>query len=285
MARTSSLCPAIAFLLLVLVATSPAASRATKASPPRLLDLTYTYNVDAPTMPSLRAFNMTTIVKGVQDEGYWLEMNEFCSAEHSGTHVDAPVHFSRTSWPVNAIPLDRLWRLPGVVIDVQDQVSTSKDKNYAIPVSDLEAWESRHGAIPDGAVVFLRTGWGAKSRDLDEYSGVDQHGTLNFPGLSKEAGTWLATYGARKGLSKGVVGVGIDTSSVDVGSSTNYEAHSIMYSHNVYGIENVANMDQLPITNFLVTVMPMKIGGGSGGPSRVIAELLDESPSSASRDL
>lgn len=64
-------------------------------------------------------------------------------------------------------------------------------------------------------------------------------------GLSKEAGTWLATYGARNGLSKGVVGVGIDTSSVDVGSSTNYEAHTAMYSRNLYGIENVANLDQV----------------------------------------
>ncbi|KAK8397604.1 hypothetical protein O3P69_004410 [Scylla paramamosain] len=285
MTRTPNLCPSIALLLLLFLAAPPAASRATNEPPPRLLDLTYTYNVDAPTMPSLRAFNMSTIVKGIQEEGYWLEMNEFCSAEHSGTHVDAPVHFSRTSWPVNDIPLDRLWRVPGVVIDVSEAVATSIDKNYAIPVSDLEAWESQHGAIPDGAVVFLRTGWGAKSHNLDEYSGVDQHGTFNFPGLSKEAGTWLATYGDRNGLSKGVVGVGIDTSSVDVGSSTNYEAHTSMYSHNVYGIENVANLDQLPTTNFLVTVMPMKIGGGSGGPSRIIAELYDESPNSASHDL
>lgn len=81
----------------------------------------------------------------------------------------------------------RTYLLAGVVIDVSRAVAASKDKNYAIPMSDLEAWESRHGAIPDGAVVFLRTGWGAKSRDLDEYSGVDQDGTFNFPG------EWWAT--------------------------------------------------------------------------------------------
>ncbi|XP_063886067.1 isatin hydrolase-like isoform X1 [Scylla paramamosain] len=251
--------------LLVVMAASPVV--------PRLVELSYTYNVDAPTSPKLRPFSMTVLKKGTNDLGIWVELNEFCTSEHSGTHVDAPVHFARDTWPINEIPLERLWRVPGVVIDVSQAISEANETNFAIPVSELEAWESRHGVIPDGALVFIRTGWGAKSHDLAEYSGIDNQKRNNFPGLSKEAATWLATHGARHGHPTGVVGVGVDTISVDVGNSTHYEAHQAMYSRNVYGMENLANLDQLPTTNFLVTVMPMRIGGGSGAPARIIAEL------------
>uniref|UniRef100_A0A0P4VVY8 Uncharacterized protein n=1 Tax=Scylla olivacea TaxID=85551 RepID=A0A0P4VVY8_SCYOL len=74
------------------------------------------------------------------------------------------------------------WLLAGVVIDVSQAISEANETNFAIPVSELEAWESRHGVIPDGALVFIRTGWGAKSHDLAEYSGIDSQRRNNFPG-------------------------------------------------------------------------------------------------------
>ncbi|XP_045111555.1 isatin hydrolase-like isoform X3 [Portunus trituberculatus] len=261
--------------LLVIMAASPVV--------PRLVELSYTYNVDAPTSPKLKPFKMTVLQNGTNDLGIWVELNEFCTSEHSGTHVDAPAHYARDTWPVNEIPLERLWRVPGVVIDVSQAISAAKERNFAIPVSELDAWESRHGVIPDRTVVFIRTGWGAKSHNLAEYSGLDNHRRNNFPGLSKEAATWLATHGARHGHPTGVVGVGVDTISVDVGNSTHYEAHQAMYSRNVYGMENLANLDQLPTANFLVTVMPMRIGGGSGAPARIIAELPDEHTATSPR--
>lgn len=70
----------------------------------------------------------------------------------------------------------------GVLIDVSEAAASSKERNYAIPVAELEAWENRHGVIPDGAVVLLRTGWGAKSHDIAEYSGLDEEKRNNFPG-------------------------------------------------------------------------------------------------------
>lgn len=65
---------------------------------------------------------------------------------------------------------------------MSEAISASNEKNFAIPVEELEAWESRHGIIPDGVVVLLRTGWGSKSQDLMEYSGLDNNGIFNFPG-------------------------------------------------------------------------------------------------------
>ncbi|KAG7173941.1 isatin hydrolase-like [Homarus americanus] len=245
-----------------------------------LLELSYTYNIDAPTSPKLKPFTSTILNKSLNELGFWVELNEFCTSEHSGTHVDAPVHFSKDSWTLDAIPLDRLWRVPGVVIDVSEAIRVSGERNYGIKAKDLEAWEEDHGTIPDGVVVLIRTGWGKKSQNLGQYSGLDLKKRNNFPGLSEEAATWLATHGSRHGHSRGVMGVGVDTISVDVGNSTHYLAHRAMYSRNVYGMENLANLDKLPPSGFLLTILPMKIGGGSGGPARIIAEVPVGVPSS-----
>ena len=72
--------------------------------------------------------------------------------------------------------------LTGVVIDVSRAIAAANVTNFPIPVSELEAWESRHGVIPDRTVVFIRTGWGSKSHDLAEYSGLDNQRRNNFPG-------------------------------------------------------------------------------------------------------
>lgn len=259
---------ALLSLVLLLLAAPPAA--------PRLVELSYTYNKDAPTSPKLRPFNMTVLKNGINELGIWVVLNEFCTSEHSGTHVDAPIHFARDTWALDEIPLEHMWRVPGVLIDVSQAAAASKERNYAIPVEELEAWENRYGVIPDFSVVLLRTGWGAKSHDIADYSGLDAERKNNFPGLSEEAATWLATHGSRHGHVTGVVGVGIDTISVDVGNSTHYKAHHALYSRNLYGMENMNNLDKLPPHNFLVTVMPMRIGGGSGAPARIVAEMSDE---------
>ncbi|XP_042886133.1 isatin hydrolase-like [Penaeus japonicus] len=253
-----------------------------------LLELSYTYNVDAPTSPKLTPFTFKVIKKGYNDFGAWVELNEFCSSEHSGTHLDAPVHFAKDRWSVADIPLDRLWRVPAVVIDVSEAIERSGLIDYPIKAEDLEAFEKVHGVIPDHTVVLVRTGWGLKSGDLQEYSNVDETNTNHFPGLSEEAATWLATHGERHGHTTGIVGVGVDTISVDVGNSTRYSAHVAMYSRNIFGLENVANMHKLPASGFHLTILPMRIGGGSGAPARIIAEFdqrADALSSASSRNM
>ena len=46
-----------------------------------------------------------------------------------------------------------------------------------------------------------------------------------------------------------------------------------MYAENIYGLENVANLDQLPATGYIVYALPMKIARGSGGPVRILATM------------
>ncbi|XP_037799166.1 isatin hydrolase-like [Penaeus monodon] len=283
-----------------------------------LVELSYTFNLDAPTSPKLTPFSHRIVKKGVNKYGLWVEMNDFSASEHSGTHIDAPVHFSERGWTLDSVPIRRLWRVPAVLIDVTHHVQNSGVKNYEIKVRDLEMWEAQYGMLPDGCIVLFMTGWGSKVRNLREYSGLDRHNKinfpgedlrsgdklnfpgegldplrnrqhylgpglehqikLNFPGLSKGAAEWLANHATRYHQRWGVIGVGIDTLSLDVGQSVRYPAHVALFANNIYGIENLANLDRLPPTGFYVTVMPIRIGGGSGAPARVLAEVNEPYP-------
>ncbi len=65
--------------------------------------------------------------------------------------------------------------------------------------------------------------------------------------------------------------IGIDTPSIDYGQSQQFQSHVTLFQHNVPAMENVANLEKLPSQGATVVALPMKIGGGSGGPLRIIA--------------
>jgi kynurenine formamidase len=87
---------------------------------------------------------------------------------------------------------------------------------------------------------------------------------LHFPGLHPDAARWLT-------LSKSIKAIGLDTPSIDFGQSTLFESHQILFAKNIPAFENVGDMSALPTKDFLVIALPMKIGGGSGGPLRIVA--------------
>jgi kynurenine formamidase len=180
--------------------------------------------------------------------------------EHFGTHLDAPAHFSKTGWTVDKIPVDRLYR-PGICIDVS--AKAAKDRDYRVTAADITAFESKEGRIPEGAIVFIATGWDRFWPDRARYMN-EAKGVKHFPGLSVEAVTELAR--VRK-----VAGIGIDTASIDYGPSTAFEAHHVGMPLNVYHIENAAHLTSLPPKGLMVVVAPINIAGGSGGPARVFA--------------
>jgi kynurenine formamidase len=65
----------------------------------------------------------------------------------------------------------------------------------------------------------------------------------------------------------------VDTASIDHGPSKDFVVHQVANGANVAGLENVANLEQLPEKGFWIVALPMKIGGGSGGPVRIVALL------------
>ena len=232
------------------------------------IDLTHELSSDAVFWPTADPFKMTTDFEGVTERGYYYSAYSFATAEHGGTHIDAPVHFAEGKNHVNEIPLEQLIGA-AVVVDVSAQVA--KNRDHLISVADLEAWESRHGKIPKGSIVLLHTGFGGYWPHADKYLGTALRGqegvaALSFPGLSTEAATWLTQQRKMKA-------VGIDTASIDYGKSKNFSTHVALMTSNIPAFENVANLDQLPSTGVYVIALPVKIRGGSGGPLRIIARV------------
>jgi kynurenine formamidase len=236
----------------------------------RWVDLTHSFDDKTVFWPTEAGFKLETERNGVTPQGYYYAANRFSTAEHGGTHLDAPRHFSAAGLTADAIPLDRLVGA-AVVVDVRDRCAA--DPAYEITPDDLVAWEGRHGRQLVDVIVLLRTGWAAKWRDREGYLGTSQTGPeavarLRFPGLSPLAARWLVDH-------RRVRAVGIDTASIDHGPSTTFGAHVALCTANVPVFENVADMSELPATGCFVIALPMKIAGGSGGPLRIIARLPD----------
>ena len=120
----------------------------------RWIDLSYAFSEETIYWPTEDGFRLDELAYGETEAGYFYSSYKISTAEHGGTHLDAPIHFFRGGMSTAQIPLDRLIA-PVVVVDV----SARATPDYRIEVADLEAWERAHGRIPDGAILLLRTGW------------------------------------------------------------------------------------------------------------------------------
>lgn len=222
----------------------------------KVLDLSHGLAAEIPYFPGGQAFEIAPMVQHEPD-GYFSQ--RFTTGEHTGTHVDAPLHFVSDGAPVSDLPLEGLVG-PAAVIDVVQAVSA--DPTYAVQVSDLEAWEQRHGTLGEGHIVLIRTGWAARWSDPVSYRN-EVEGELRFPGVSLAASTLLTERGVR--------GLGIDTLSCDPGPSKDFAVHKQFHGAGGYCIENLARLEQLPEAGATVVVAPLPIVGGSGAPARVLA--------------
>lgn len=239
---------------------------AATGQPPRLVDLTHAFDETTVYWPTSKPFSLSAVHKGPTGDGYWYEANNFEAAEHGGTHLDAPVHFAKGGWTVDAIPLNHLVG-PGILVDLS--AKTRGNPDYLISKADFLEWEAKNGIIKKNRIVLVRTGWERFWPDAKQYLGSDTPGdtaNLHFPGFSEEAARFLT--GERQ-----VLAVGLDTASLDYGQSRQFRAHQVFGAANVPGFENLHRLEELPARGFRVIALPMKIGGGSGAPLRIIAEI------------
>jgi kynurenine formamidase len=232
------------------------------------VDLTHELSSDAVFWPTAEPFRMTTDFEGVTDAGYYYSAYSFATAEHGGTHIDAPVHFAEGRRPVNEIPLTQLIG-DAVVIDVVEK--SRHDRDYQVTIDDLTAWERLHGRISEGSIVLLHTGFSRYWPNAAEYLGTDLRGkagaqALSFPGLGLAAARWLAR-------ERQVSAVGIDTASIDHGKSLDFATHVALMSENIPAFENLADLHLLPARGAFVVALPVKIRGGSGAPLRIVARV------------
>lgn len=252
-------------LALILCFASSARAQTIDLARSRIVDLTHPFNARTlywPTSPS--TFRLDTLSFGMTPGGFFYSAYTFSSPEHGGTHLDAPVHFSRSGLTADRIPLEQLIAT-AVVIDVTEKAA--RDADYRLSAEDVRQFEGRYGRIPAGSIVLLRTGWSRRWGDRKAYFGDDTPGDaskLHFPSYGPDAARLLVQ-------ERRVAALGADVASIDYGPSTDFAVHQVAAAANVPGLENLTNLEELPVTGALVIALPVKIEGGSGGPVRVVA--------------
>ncbi|WP_370477525.1 cyclase family protein [Tamlana flava] len=249
-------------------AEKAADSQKNEESPTRqIIDLTHEFSEETVYWVTAKEFEMDVVAAGETDKGFYYAANNFATAEHGGTHIDAPIHFAKDKQFVNEIPLEKLI---GKAIKIDVSEKTLNNPDYLISVEDFINWEKQESMeIPNGSIVLLETGFSKYYPDKKKYLGTDQRGDeavklLHFPGLSPEAAQWLVE-------KRNIHSIGIDTPSIDYGQSQYFKTHVILLSENIPAFENLTNLDKLPSKGFEIIALPMKIKGGSGAPLRIVA--------------
>jgi kynurenine formamidase len=233
-----------------------------------IVDLSHPYDEQTIFWPTSDRFRLDKVAEGLTPAGYFYAANNLFTAEHGGTHIDAPVHFAAGRQTVDQIPLTRLMGA-AAVIDVAD--SAARDADYQVSTADFERWEGEHGRIPAEAILLLRTGFSRRWPDAARYLGTAERGQaavadLHFPGLHPDAARWVVE-------NRAIKAIGIDTASIDFGQSRLFESHRVLYERDIPAFENLAALERLPAWGAVVVALPMKIAGGSGAPLRAIALL------------
>jgi len=225
-----------------------------------IIDLSYPLTGDSPHWPAEGYYGLRIDTLATLERNGVLSL-AFHFPEHYGTHLDAPNHFAAAQIPVDEIKPENLFA-PMIVLDISE--TAAKNADYLLEKEDIVRWENIHGAIPDGAIVFLNTGWARHWKNPEAYRNADKNGVMHFPAYGETAARFLIH-------ERRVKAIGIDNLSIDRGISTDFAVHKIVNGAGVYALENVANLDIAPPRNAYAVVAPIKIKGGSGGPARVFA--------------
>jgi kynurenine formamidase len=190
---------------------------------------------------------------------YW---NNISTGEHTGTHFDAPIHWvtGRDGADVSQVPPRRLIA-SAAVLDVS--AAAAADADFLLEIDHVRTFEAKHGPLPAGGWLLVRTGWDARSADAAAYAN-DGHS----PGISVECARWLAEQSP-------IQGVGVETVGTDAGLAHSFEppfpCHSFLLGAGKYGLTQLQNLASLPPTGAVVIAGPLPIVRGSGSPCRVLA--------------
>jgi kynurenine formamidase len=223
----------------------------------RAVDLTHTITVDFPTFFGTPNLEIETLFS-FDPDGF--QMYRWLLVEHTGTHMDAPFHFAPDGMSADQIPLSMLI-VPLVVVDIREKAEDNPDAQLTL--DDLRRWERRHGRIPRDACVAMNSGW-AEKVNTPEFRNADRNGVLHFPGFHVEAAEFLLE-------ERHVNGIAVDTLSLDYGPSPDFAVHYLWLPSNRWGLEAVANLDNLPPRGTTLIVGGPMIAGATGGISRLIA--------------
>jgi len=242
-----------------LAATLPGRALGSTTPTNRLQDLTHVFREGFPMFLGAPPAPDREVLVTVPANGFYGQRWTFW--EHTGTHLDVPAHFIADGRQSPEIPLEELVR-PLVVIDISARAAS--DPDAVVLPGDLVAFERRHGRIPRGAVACMYSGWESRVGSEAVYRNVGADGLQHFPGFGKAAVEWLL-------VERDIAGIGVDTLSLDHGASTTFDTHLTVLGADRYGIENLANLANVPPRGATIVVGLIPWEHGSGGPARAFA--------------
>ena len=209
--------------------------------------------------PSIRVYPgspQPSFIPWSKFDQYGYDSEAMFMSTHTGTHVDAPSHFKPGLASIDMISTDRL-------VCKAILIGAKKRANQLIEQQDLG------NQIMQGDAVVIATGWEKRS-DRRNYMSEN-------PGLSEQAARYLAR--------KRVNAVAIDCPSIDAGADSRFTAHNILLPSNILVVENLCNLGKLASSSrssiissnnnntFTLIISPLKLGGATGSPARVLALL------------
>jgi kynurenine formamidase len=189
---------------------------------------------------------------GFEATAYTIATDQF------GTQLDPPAHWAPEYPGIDELPATYAVR-PLVVISIVPQVA--KNPKYALQVSDIKTFEKRHGRIPAGSVVMVRSDWSKKWTD-DPVKAKALAADPVFPGVSLAALEFLH-------LRRHILFHGHEP--LDTDTTPTLEGESWLMHHGYTQAEGVANLAGVPATGCLVDIGYPKFKGGLGGYARYVA--------------
>jgi kynurenine formamidase len=223
----------------------------------KVVDLTHSLSPEFPTFFGVPGIELTDRFTYAKEK---LNLKVWTVNEHTGTHIDSPFHFSENGWTVDAIPVENLV-CSLCVVDIATRAQDDPDAQ--LTPDDIKAWESAHGPIPAGACVAMHSGWEVHLA-TDKYRNADSDGAMHFPGFHPEAVAMLMD-------GRQVVGIGVDTLSLDYGQSKDFAVHYAWLPTNRWGMECIAGLGSLPASGATLIAGAPKVKGATGGPARIFA--------------
>ena len=208
-------------------------------TPKKIWDLTEGYD-------SIIAGFSSEVAKRLEVDGWNASTYKIYS--HSGTHMDAPIHFGVSSKTINQIPVQRFWgeawvvRIPHVqarqLLTIEDLGSIGKE-------------------LQEGDSLLIHTNWNQRL------------GTASFRDELPRIGVELAKFLVEKGINM----LGVEPPSIaDVNNIEEVtQIHEILLKADILIIEGLCNLDKLPGDKVGLIALPLKVNNGDGAPARVIA--------------
>ncbi|WP_300588392.1 cyclase family protein [Marivita sp.] len=236
-------------------ATSSLGTPAMAAGHGTVEDMTHTLHEEFPTYFGESQFSREQIFNFAEHS---FNLQRLTINEHTGTHIDAPLHFSADGTSVDEIPVSSLIA-PLCVIDIAARAADDADTQ--VTPDDIQAWIDAHGAIPDNACIAMHSGWAPKV-DTDGFRNFDGE-AQHYPGFHIEATQML--------LETGAGSIAVDTLSLDHGISPDFATHYAWLPAGRFGIECLANLDRVPAAGATLVIGAPKHRGGTGGPARIFA--------------